>query len=208
MSSISIGTTDVNICARALVNIGLKPIDNLDGDDDVTTTCSLKYPEAKEEVLSLYPWYATKGKVRLGRLTSTPVNEYKYAFAMPSNRISGALAIYNSGEQGAYSIKDWDVQGTNILSNEESLWGDFQFDLDESLFPTHIKLLITYALSSKLAEILTDDTSKSQAWSYKAFGAPGAKGMGGYFEIARTIDSRFRPTQSVQGFSLVDVRGS
>lgn len=208
MSTISLGTTDVKICARALVNIGMNPIQNLDGDDDVTTSCNLIYPMVKKEVLSLYPWWATKGKKRLGRLTSTPVNEYRYAFSLPSGRISGPLAIYNSGEVGAQSIKEWDIFEDNILSDEPSLWGDFQFNIDESKFPPYIENLIIYGLSARLAEILTDDSSKADKYDFIAFGNPGEKRMGGYFETARTIDSRYRPTQSVKGFSLVDVRGS
>lgn len=208
MSAISIGTTDVKICARALVNIGMSPIDNLDGDDDVTKACNLLYPMVKKEILSLYPWWATKGKKQLGRLTSTPVNEYQYGFQAPSNRISGPLAIYNSGEVGAKPIKEWDIQGDVILSDEPSLWGDFQFDIDESRFPPYIENLIIYSLSARLAESLTDDSSKADKYDYISFGNPGEKRQGGYFEICRTIDSRFRPTQAVEGFSLVDVRGS
>jgi hypothetical protein len=207
MSSISIGTTDIKCCARALVNIGMSPIDHLDGDDDVTKACNLLYPMIKKEILSLYPWWATKGKKRLGRLTDTPTNEYKYGFAAPSGRISGPLAIYNSGEVGAVPIKDWDIFGDTILSNEESLWGDFQFDIDESRFPPYIENLIIYGLSARLAESLTDDSSKADKYDFITFGSPGEKRMGGYFETARTIDSRYRPTQAINGFSLVDVRG-
>lgn len=208
MASISIGTTDVKICSRALVNIGMKPIQTLDGDDDVTQSCNILYPMVKEEVLTMYPWNATKSKALLGRLTATPENEYQYAFGMPSGRISGALAIYDSGEVGAKPVKEWDVQGKNILTNYEKIWGDFQFDIDESLFPGYIKNLITYILSARLAESLTDDSSKADKYDFIAYGNPGEKKMGGYFEVARGIDSRFRPTQKVQGFSLIDVRGS
>ncbi len=208
MSVISIGTTDVKICARALVNVGMSPIDNLDGDDDVTKTCNLIYPMVKKEILSIYPWWATKGKKQLGRVTSTPTNEYKYAFSIPSGALSGPLAVYNSGDVGAMPVKEWDIQGNMILSDEPSLWGDFQFDIDESRFPPYIENLIIYALSARIAESLTDDSSKADKYDFITFGSPGEKRQGGYFETARTIDSRFRPTQSVSGFSLVDVRGS
>lgn len=208
MSAISIGTTDVKICARALVNIGMKPIDTLDGDDDVTRTCNLLYPMVKKEILSLYPWWATKGKKQLGRLTNTPTNEYKYGYQMPSGRLSGPLAIYNSGEVGARPVKEWDVFGDVIFSDEEKLWGDFQFDIDESRFPPYIENLIVYGCSARFAESLTDDSSKADKYDFITFGSPGEKRQGGYFETARTIDSRYRPTQSVSGFSLTDVRGS
>lgn len=208
MSSISIGTTDVKICARALVNIGMKPIDNLDGDDDVTRACDLLYPMVKKEILSAYPWNASKGKIQLGRLTDTPVNEFKYGFQLPSDRLSGPLAIYDSGEEGASPVLEWDIQGDQILANYETLYGDFQFDIDESRFPPYVENLMIYALSARLAESLTDDSAKADKYDFIAFGTPGEKRWGGYFEVARQIDSKFRPTQSINNFSLVDVRGS
>jgi hypothetical protein len=208
MANISLGTTDVKICARALVNIGMSPIDNLEGDDDVTLACSLLYPMVKKEVLCAYPWWASKGKKQLGRLTNTPTNEYRYGFQLPSGRISGPLAIYNSGDVGAQPIKEWDIQGDVVLSDQPALWGDFQFDIDESRFPPYIENLTIYILSARLAESLTDDSSKADKYDFIAFGTPGEKRWGGYFEIARSIDSRFRPNQSIKGFSLVDARGS
>lgn len=208
MANISLGSTDVKICARALVNIGMSPIDTLDGDDDVTKACNLLYPMVKKEILSMYPWWATKGKKQLSRLTNTPTNEYQYGFSAPPERISGPLAIYNSGDVGAMPIKEWDIQGDTILSNETSLWGDFQFDIDESRFPPYIENLIIYGCSARLAESLTDDSSKADKYDFITFGTPGEKRQGGYFEVARTIDSRYRPTQSINGFDLVNVRGS
>lgn len=208
MGAISIGTTDIKLCARALVNIGMKPIDNLDGDDDVTKACNLIYPMVKQEILTLHPWRSTIGKVQLGLKTATPTNEYKYAHQLPSNRISGALAIYSDNTVGSVPVKDWDVQGDCILSNYNKLWGDFQFDLDESLFPAHIQNLISYVLSARLAESLTDDSSKADKYDTIAFGLPGEKRLGGYFEVARSIEGRNRPNQQITGFSLVDVRGS
>lgn len=208
MSAISIGTTNVKICARALVNIGMAPIDTLDGDDDVTRACSLLYPMVKKEILSSYPWWATKGKVRLDRLTATPNSEYKYAFSLPDNRLSGPLALYSDNSVGTQPTKLWDVFGENVLSDFEKMWGDFQFDIDESKFPPYIENLIIYALSARLAESLTDDSSKADKYDFIAFGTPGEKRWGGYFEVARQIDSKYRPSQSLKGFSLVDVRGS
>lgn len=209
MTAISLGTTDIDLCARALVNLGETPIDNLDGDDDVTRSCNLIYPMVKKEILSAYPWWCTKSKKRLSRLTASPVNEYKYGFQLPSNRISGPLAIYNSGEVGAQPIHDWDPQGEEVLSDHESLWGDFQFDIDESKFPPYIENLIVYVLSARLAEPVTDDTEKANKYDFIAFGNPGEKRWGGYFEVCRTIDSRFRPTQkAATSYSLIDVRGN
>lgn len=207
MGALSIGTTDIRICSRALINIGMAPIQTLDGDDDVTLACALMYPMIKKEVLTMYPWNCTKTKKQLGRLTATPVNEYQYAFALPSGgRLSGPLAIYPSNSVGVKAVTDWDYQGENILANYDKLYGDFQFDIDESIFPGYIENLIIYILSARLAESLTDDSSKADKYDFIAFGNPGEKRFGGYFEVARGIDSRFRPSQALQNFSLIEVR--
>ncbi len=206
MANISFGTTDVKLCARALVNIGMKPVQDLEGDDDVTQACNILYPMVKQEVLSAYPWISTKGKVQLGRLTDTPVNVFEFGFQMPDNRLGGPLAIYADGEIDAINITDWDVHGEVVLANDPELFGDFQFDIDESKFPPYLANLTTYILSARLAESLTDDSSKADKYDFIAFGTPGEKRWGGYFEVCRSVDSKFRPTHNIRATALTDVR--
>ena len=202
----AIGTTDIDIVAQALVLIGLSPINSF-GDDDKSAAAQTIYPMVKKEVLGRYPWRCTLVKKRLSRLSTAPNNEWTYAFQLPSDRMSGIRAVFNTDQPMARPIKEYDIYENTLLSNETSIWCDYQKDVSETQFSPHLQVLMTYVLAARLAEILTDDSSKAQNYQILAYGSPAEKAMGGYFEIARSIDSQQRPSQEISGdFSLVDVR--
>lgn len=202
------GNTDVDICARALVCIGLKPINSLAGDDDKVTTCRIIYPMVKEEVLSRYPWRFTMVKKQLGRLLETPIGEWKYAYQLPSDRLGGPLAVFNTSDPDAIPVKHYDIYQDHLYTNEEKVWIDYQADQSEAKFPPYVRTLMIYVTAARLAEPLTDDGGKADKWDTMAYGSTAEKQQGGYFELAKNIDSRQRPSQQISGdFSLVDVRG-
>jgi hypothetical protein len=205
--TLSAGNTDVDTCARALVCLGLKPINSLLGDDDKVVTCRTLYPMVRKEVLSRYPWRYTIAKRQLVRLTSTPVNEYKYAFQLPSDRLAGPRAVFSSGLSGAPTIKEYDIYQDHLYTNEPAIWIDYQASQNESKDPPYVQTLMVYVMAARLAEPLTDDSSKGERWDMMAYGSPAEKQMGGYFETAKALDAQQRPSQEISGdYSLIQVR--
>lgn len=205
--TLAAGNTDVDICARALVCLGLTPINSLAGSDDKETLCRTLYPMVRKEVLSRYPWRHTIAKVRLSRLTAAPVNEWKYAFQLPENRLCGPRAVYNSKEVNARPITQYDIFQDHLYSNEESIWIDFQADQNESKDPPYVQTLMVYVMAARLAEPATDDSGKGERWETMAYGSPAEKQQGGYFELAKNLDSQQRSSQEVSGdYSLLSCR--
>lgn len=205
--TLAAGNTDVDTCARALVCLGLKPINTLVGDDDKVTACRTIYPMVRKEVLSRYPWRHTIKKVRLGRLTEAPVGEWLYAFQLPSDRIAGPRAVFTSGDKGAPTLKEYDIYGDTLLANDPAVWIDYQATTNESKDPPYVQTLMTYVMAARLAEPLTDDSSKGERWETMAYGSPAEKQMGGYFETAKNLDSQQRPSQEISGdYSLISCR--
>lgn len=203
----AIGTTDIDLCAQALVLIGLSPINSF-GDDDKSQACQTIYPMVKKEVLGRYPWRCSLVKKRLTKLSTSPNNEWAYQFQLPSDRMSGIRAVFDTDQSRARPFKEYDIYENMLFANVTSIWCDYQKDISESQFSPHLQVLMSYVLASRLAEILTDDSSKAQSYNTLAYGSPQEKGMGGYFEIARNIDSQQRPSQEISGdYSLIDVRG-
>jgi hypothetical protein len=188
------------------VLIGLRPINSF-SDDDKSRACQTIYPMVKKEVLGRYPWRCSMVKKRLSRLTDAPNNEWTYAFQLPSDRMGGVRAIFETDQVGARPFKDYDIYENTLMANVESIWCDYQKDVSESQFAPHLQVLMSYVLAARLAEILTDDRSKAEYWHLVAYGSPAEKAQGGYYEVAKNIDSQQRPSQELSGdFSLIDVR--
>lgn len=205
--TISATNTPIDMCAKALVCIGLKPINTFVGTDDKIVTCATIYPMVRDEIMSIYPWRFTTVKKQISRLTAPPANEWKYAFQLPSGRMGGPIAVFNSGEEGAKPIKGYDVYQDHLYTNEEKIWIDYTAPQDEAKWPPYVITLAIFVIASRIAEPLTDDSSKTDKWHALAYGPPSANMQGGYFSTAKGIDARQRPSQEISGdFSLVDVR--
>lgn len=205
--TLAAGNTDVDTCARALVCLGLKPINSLLGDDDKVVTCRTLYPMVRREVLSRYPWRHTLVKRRLNRLTDTPVSEWKYAFQLPADRLAGPRAVFTTDEQSAPTLKEYDIYQDHVYCNEPAIWIDYQANQNEAKDPPYVQTLMVYVMAARLAEPLTDDSSKGERWETMAYGSPAEKQMGGYFETAKNLDSQQRPSQEVSGdYSLISCR--
>lgn len=205
--TLAAGTTDVDYCARALVNLGLKPINSLLGDDDKVVTCRTIYPMVRKEVLSRYPWRFTLAKRRLVKLADTPINEWQNAFQLPSDRLGGPRAVFSSSEKNAPTVKEYDIYQDHLYANEDQIWIDYQAMQNESKDPPYVQTLMVYVMSARLAEPLTDDSSKGERWEVMAYGSPAEKQMGGYFETAKALDAQQRPSQEVSGdYSLISCR--
>lgn len=199
--------TKVDFCATALIYLGEEPINSLTADDDKTRACNNIYPVAKKEVLSRYPWRFTIQKIQLSRLVASPVNEYQYAFQLPSNRLGGPRAVYNNNEVGARPMTDYDIYEEYLFANDPAIWIDCQFDQNESKMPPYVQTLLEYTLAARLAMPITEDESKMQTWQTMAYGTPAEKQQGGYFELAKTLDSQQRPAQQIsQTTDLIAVR--
>jgi hypothetical protein len=66
----------------------------------------------------MYPWSFSFKKVQLARTINTPVNEWKYEYQLPSDRIGPPRAAFNSDQAGARPFTSWEIYGDKLLTNE------------------------------------------------------------------------------------------
>lgn len=205
---LSISTTDVDLCTRALALLGLKGISSLSDGTDKADTCATLYRQVKLRVLTAHPWKFTLTFRQLARETAAPAMRWTYAYALPSDRLgAGHLRLYPTSDVGEHPVAEYEILGGKVYTDEAALWASYQQDQSEDNFPAHVQVLMGYALAAELAEPLTDDTSKAEKWDKEAWGNPGEQEDGGYFRTAKRIDSTGQPGARLSRFPLVDVRG-
>lgn len=201
------GDSALSICSDALLMLGAKPISSFTEGTDEASTCDSLYPNIRDQAIMIYPWSFSFKKVQLAQLVTTPTNEYKYEYQMPADRLGAPRAVYNSASVGAYPIKDYRIMGAKLLTNEQTIYVDYQYSLEESEMPVWFVQLLKYLVAWHIAIPITDQVEKAQYWQGVAVGSPGENGRGGYFRSAMNIDGQNQPTNSIQDFSLIDVRG-
>ena len=201
------GDTDVSICSDALVMLGASVISSFDEGTPSATACARLYPDLRDTLLSRYPWSWSIRKVQLSQLVTPPINEWKYAYQLPGNMLTGVLAVFGSGSDAARPINyGWEIYGSQLFTNLETVYIDYQETVTEASMPPYFVRLLRIAMSAELAIVITDQVQKMDYLRTIALGSPGENGRGGLFRESVNIDSRGQLTKSIEDFSLIQVR--
>jgi hypothetical protein len=189
-------STDIEICAQALIRLGETPITSFDDGTDAAEICATIYPQYARFLISKHPWKFARKKVQLARLSEAPVNEYQYQFQLPSSLLQ-VRAVYNSGSVGARPVQDYRRLGNQIHSNHPELWLEFQFFPAEEDWPFWFREFAITALAGVLAMPVTEKEAKAQLWQQVAFGLPSDNQQGGMFADCKRTDAQESPQEVV-----------
>lgn len=201
------GDTDISICSDALILLGASIISSFSEGTPAATACSRLYPDLRDTVISRYPWSWSMKKVKLARLATAPLNEWKYAYQLPGSILTGVQAIFDSGSDSARPINSgWEIYEDQVFTNLETVYIDYQQTVSEADMPPYFVRLLRTAMAAELSIVITDQASKADFFRSQAFGSPMENGRGGLFREAVNIDSRGNPNKVIDDFSLIQVR--
>lgn len=200
------GDTGVSICSDALILLGAKPISSFNDGTDESNTCDRLYPDIRDMTLSMYHWSFAFKKMQLARLITTPVNEWRYEYQLPGDRLGNPRAAYTTTGVGARPFKEWEISGDKLFCNEETIVIDYPYQTPEFAMPQYFVQLLKYMLAWHLAMPITEVENKAVYWQGVAVGAPGENGRGGYFRQAMNIDGQGNPPNVIEDYELVAVR--
>ena len=184
-----------DICSKALAELGEDAISSFTANTPPSNACGLIYPEYIQYLLSIHEWNFTLKKVQLARLVEAPLNEWKYAYQMPSDMLV-FRAFFVGSETDILPQTNYQIYQDEVYTNEETVYIDYQFQPDESDFPPYVIEFFVKALAAKLALPITDDRNILQLKKIEAFGNPSDNLNGGEFAVAKKIDSLQSPSPS------------
>lgn len=198
--------TNYSICSDALVLLGASAITDFT-DGDVGVTCGRLYPDLKDHLISVYPWSWSLKKVGLSKNVTAPVGEWDNAFDLPADLIGSVISVFNSDSTGDTPRRyGWEVYGDQIYTNMDTVFIDYQYSVAEADMPTYFVRFLRVALAAELAIPVTDQASRAQDFRMQAYGSPGEGGRGGLLREAMNIDSRGKPPQIIEDYSLINAR--
>ncbi|MDB9915919.1 hypothetical protein OAD30_03735 [Alphaproteobacteria bacterium] len=206
------GDTEVKICNKALLLLGAESITSFTDGSTAGNACGLIYPDVKATTLGMYAWSFTIAKKELNRDVETPNSEWTYQFTMPNDMLTGVpRAVRASSTAGSPLITTWDMGTTlggysALLTNQTTIFIDYQRSVEEGNMPSYFTQLLTYQLAWHLAEVMTDQTAKSEYWRGVALGVAIQGYRGGFFRQAVNIDSAGQTPSVIQDYLLTDVR--
>ena len=201
--------SDIDICSNALVRLGDNSINSFT-ESDAAAACGVIYPFIKQSILTSYPWWITMKKSGLlSRQLTGPETEYKYSYQLPPDRIGAPRKVFNSqtipaGNQPTFTR--YELYGDKVFSSAEKILVDYQIDVSEVLMPFYLVELLTLATAAEVALADTDDLSKAEFFTIKAWGTPKENRRGGQFRVAARLDSQSQRPPRTQNFPLTAVR--
>lgn len=200
-------TTDVDICARALILLGADPIQSFDDETDEASTCGNLYGTVKEFVLSKYPWRFTVEKRQLARESASPQTRWKYQFKLPSDRLQdGPIAVYNDDGEGARPIANYEIAGTVLYADDTKIYIDYQTKVDEGGWPPYFVHLMVHAVAAHLANAITDQTTTTKFYMQMTFGTPEQQWMGGLMASAMSQNALESPPKNIDSGEFIRAR--
>lgn len=201
------GDSDLSICSDALILLGAAPISSFTEGTDSAQACDRLYPDLRNHLLSSYDWTWTQKKVQLAQLLTGPTNEWQYAYQLPTDMISGVLAVFETTGNSERPLRyGWEIYGDQLYTNLQTVYIDYQARVSESKMPSYFVRLLRTAMAAELGMVVTDQINKADYFRQLAYGTPGENGRGGLFRDATNIDARGSSPQIIEDYSLIEVR--
>ena len=182
-------SSKIEIASNSLVRIGVPPISSLTEGGAAGIVANNLYEPTILAVLTESRWRFSAAKRLLARLTSKPLNEFSYAYQLPSDMILLYRTIPNV---------DYEIFENKLYSNMSSISVDYLFRPDESRWPPYFQLMIEYKLAAEFALTVTNNRSLHELFEQKYILQA---------KKARFADAQGRPADPIERSSYIEVRG-
>jgi len=181
-------TTDVQIASNALILLGHQPIASFTEPTAGAEVASNLYQSSYDSMLTTYRWrFATK-KAQLARLSAAPINEWSYAYQLPTD----LLYVINT-----QSSSNYEIYGDKLYTNAQTESIDYIYSVSPDKLPAYYVKALELFLAMQFAIPVTGDTDKATIYQRMY-----EKQM----KVARYTDSTQRPQDSFVDSPYTDVR--
>ncbi len=176
-------TTDIDICARALILIGASPITSFeDGTTEATVAANL-YEDTVRDMLTRYRWRFATGQIQLSRLTEAPTSRWDAAYQVPADMLMLHAVTVNDNPIAYDRYQDMIYCNATV---EDVVVADYMFRADEEFWSPGFITAVEYQLASIFAYSVAAQTDLSDLMEKRALRQ---------MTIARNVDSQSQTTR-------------
>jgi hypothetical protein len=156
------------ICNDALAELGQHPIDSLDAGTQLSNTCRLMYPDARDAVLTMAVWHFARFLARLTRSDVIPAFKWDAQYLLPTTPYCLKVLLTSAVNSAPYEIGAYFNTTTHatervLWSNETSLSIEYVGRVEDLSSWSHVALqVLVKMLASKLAKALTGQTALAE----------------------------------------------
>lgn len=176
-------TSNIDICARALVMIGAAPITSFsDGTTESTVAANL-YEDTVRDLISRYRWRFAAGQAQLSRRTDAPDAKWDAAYQLPAD----LLLLHDVTVNG--NVIEYDRYQDMIYCNADEadlVYADYTFRAVEDLWPPYFTTAVELTMASIFAYAVANQIQTADYMEKKALRQ---------LALGRNIDSQAQTSQ-------------
>lgn len=178
----------IDLISKALILIGEQPLTSLSDNRYGATVGSNLFDLIFETELQSNRWRFACNKKSLSRLVATPLNEWQFAYQLPTDML---LPL------GTFPRSNYEIYADRIYTNESVVELEYMFKPDLSKIPAYFNLLMTYALARVMVKPITESDTAVQIMD-KLYNVQRAR--------AQYADAQGRPNKPVYDNPFTDGR--
>ena len=163
-------TTDIDLCARALIMIGAEPITSFSDGTTESKVASNLYTDTIKNLISSYRWRFASKQAQLSRLTDAPDAIWDASYQLPADMLSLHTLLIN--DRPIKYNRYGDMAYCNATSTD-AVFADYTY-YDEGvtnpavLFPAYFVYTAELTLAALFAFAVAQNTELSVALDNKA----------------------------------------
>lgn len=148
----------ISLISKGLVLLGEKPLQSLNDQRYGATVGNNLFELIYETELQSNRWRFAMKKGALSQLVAEPLNEWQYAFQLPSDML---LPITT------YPSSNYEIYADRIYTNNSAVELDYMFKPELSSIPAYFALLMSYALARDMVKPITESDNGVELWQGK-----------------------------------------
>ena len=182
--------SSIDVCSRALILIGAKPITSFEDSTNEALVASNMYEDVAQSALVNTRWRFATDQLVLNRLTDAPTGRYEAAYQMPNNSLMIHTLTVNGFNIEFQTYSDnlfCDAAGSDVVI------ADYTYRVTEEYWPSYFTMAVQFQLAAVFAISLARDGGLSQLMDQKgAMLMAKARGLDSQSQTTRKLDtSRF-----------------
>jgi hypothetical protein len=184
-----------DIVNRALARIGGGEIASLDTDGDLQRQANLIYFTEVEWALGLMPWVFARKTFKLSRLEHVPETGYRYAYALPADRLGYPIKNLSQVRRPDQTLRDFTIENVELHADAEGVWSVCKVMVEPTAWPPEFRKAMIVLMASALAVPVSHDLQLARALQVEAVGNDPSGNVGGLMGAAITKELALSPPE-------------
>lgn len=180
---------DLSVINEALARIGGAPLFALDEETKRASAVIHIYRTVVPDAFAAHRWHWARRTAPLDRLAVTPETGWRFAYALPGDRIGAPVKVLDNPRCPDLPLRDYIVEGGELHCDREAVWATCVRAVPPAAWEPAFRQAVIVALAATFCLPETHDTKLQAVLEQTAWGSPSEGRRGGLMGRAIALDA-------------------